>query len=126
MFLEERSAGYIDQDVPTVLAAFNQSFQLSPRETQILEKMMRGYPTNYMSSKLGLTSGTIKNYKRRLYEKLDIKSEREIFPLFINHLFGSAKRQSLAGGAAKVLGVGTTARPILRSVTTKGDEAGQM
>lgn len=126
VFLEERSAGYIDQDVPTVLATFHQSFQLSPRETQILEKMMRGYPTDYISSKLGLTSGTIKNYKRRLYEKLDIKSEREIFPLFINHLFGSAERQSLTGGAAKVLGVGPTALPTLRSVTTKGDEAGKI
>jgi DNA-binding CsgD family transcriptional regulator len=125
VFLEERSAGYIDQDVPTVLKAFNQSFLLSPRETQILEKMMRGYPTDYISAKLGLTSGTVKNYKRRLYEKLDIKSEREIFPLFINHLFGSSERQSAGGGAAKGLGVGPTARPTSRSVTIKGNEVGK-
>jgi DNA-binding CsgD family transcriptional regulator len=88
LFLEERSAGYIDQDIKTALGAFSIAFRLSPRETQLLEKMMRGYPTGYISSKLGLTAGTIKNYKRRLYEKLDVKNEREIFPLFLNHLFG--------------------------------------
>ncbi len=117
VFLEERSAGYIDQDVPTVLEAFNQSFHLSPRETQILEKMMRGYPTDYISTKLGLSSGTVKNYKRRLYEKLDIKSEREIFPLFINHLFSSSERQSAGAALMQGSGGGSVTRPALRAVT---------
>jgi len=91
VFLEERGAGYIDRDIRLVLASFVQAYHLSPRESQILEKMMRGYPTGAISAKLGLTAGTIKNYKRRLYDKLDITTEREVFPLFISHLFGEAQ-----------------------------------
>jgi DNA-binding CsgD family transcriptional regulator len=88
LFLEERSAGYIDRDMRSVLAGFVESYQLSPREAQIVEKMMRGYPTGHISARLGLSAGTVKNYKRRLYDKLDITNEREIFPLFMSHLFG--------------------------------------
>jgi DNA-binding CsgD family transcriptional regulator len=90
LFLEERSAGYIDRDIRGAMASFVESHQLSPRESQIFEKMMRGYPTGSISSKLGLSAGTVKNYKRRLYDKLDITNEREIFPLFLNHLFGES------------------------------------
>jgi DNA-binding CsgD family transcriptional regulator len=91
LFLEERGAGYIDRDIKGVLAGFIAAYQLSPRESQILEKMMRGHPTGSISSKLGLSPGTVKNYKRRLYDKLDITNEREVFPLFIEHLFGAAE-----------------------------------
>jgi DNA-binding CsgD family transcriptional regulator len=94
LFLEERSAGYIDRDIKGVLEEFIAVHLLSPRESQILEKMMRGYPTGSISAQLGLSGGTVKNYKRRLYTKLNITNEREVFPLFMNHLFGSASDQS--------------------------------
>jgi DNA-binding CsgD family transcriptional regulator len=91
VFLEERSPGYIDRNIKGVLAGFIAAHGLSSRESQILEKMMRGYPTAAISSKLGLSAGTVKNYKRRLYDKLDITHEREVFPLFIQHLLGGAE-----------------------------------
>jgi prepilin-type processing-associated H-X9-DG protein len=91
VFLEERSAGYIDRNIRGVLAGFIAAHGLSSRESQILEKMMRGYPTAAISARLGLSAGTVKNYKRRLYDKLDITHEREVFPLFIEHLLGGAQ-----------------------------------
>jgi len=116
IFLEERSAGYIDQDIKVALSDFNTVFQLSPRETQILEKMMRGYPTGYISSKLGISAGTVKNYKRRMYEKLDVKSEREIFSLFLNHLFGMVDASALLPGTrSKVTPMVTDQIPIAES-----------
>jgi DNA-binding CsgD family transcriptional regulator len=93
VFLEERSAGYIDRNIKGVLAGFIAAHGLSSRESQILEKMMRGYPTAAISEKLGLSAGTVKNYKRRLYDKLDITHEREVFPLFMQHLLGDAASQ---------------------------------
>jgi DNA-binding CsgD family transcriptional regulator len=91
VFLEQRSAGYIDRNIKGVLAGFITAHGLSSRESQILEKMMRGYPTAAISARLGLSAGTVKNYKRRLYDKLDITNEREVFPLFIRHLLGGAE-----------------------------------
>ena len=90
VFLEERSAGYIERNIKGVLAGFIAAHGLSSRESQILEKMMRGYPTAAISARLGLSAGTVKNYKRRLYDKLDITHEREVFPLFIRHLLGGS------------------------------------
>jgi DNA-binding CsgD family transcriptional regulator len=31
---------------------------------------------------------TVKNHKKRLYAKLDITTERELFLNFVSHLFG--------------------------------------
>jgi len=60
--------------VPEALAA-----QLTPREIEIVQLILRGYPTSGIADKLGVSRGTIKNHRLRLYEKLDITSEREVF-----------------------------------------------
>jgi DNA-binding CsgD family transcriptional regulator len=86
--LENRSPGYLTADVATSLASFATANRLSPRELEIVKLTMRGYSTHSIARRLGLTDGTVKNYKHRLYEKLDITSEREIFRCFIAHLFG--------------------------------------
>ncbi len=52
---------------------------LSRREQDIVGLMLRGYPTKLIAGRLGLTQGTIKNYRRRIYDKLDVTTEREVF-----------------------------------------------
>ena len=52
---------------------------LSRREKDIVGLMLRGYPTKTIAGQLGLSQGTIKNYRRRIYDKLDITTEREVF-----------------------------------------------
>ena len=56
---------------------------LTKREQQIVELMLQGFPTKSIAERLALSRGTVKNYRQRIYEKLDITTEREIFLSFI-------------------------------------------
>lgn len=66
---------------PALPARFTES--LSKREQDIVELILQGHPTKSIAARLGLSLGTVKNYRRRLYDKLDITTEREIFLAFI-------------------------------------------
>jgi DNA-binding CsgD family transcriptional regulator len=87
-FLERRSPGFVQSDIESSLASFALVNHLSPRERELVRLTVRGYPTSGIARKLNLTVGTVKSYKHRLYEKLDITTEREVFWQFIAHLFG--------------------------------------
>jgi hypothetical protein len=50
--------------------------------------VLQGYPNARIAKKLRLTEGTVRNYRLRLYYKLDITTERELFFQFIAHLLG--------------------------------------
>ena len=56
---------------------------LSEREQQVALKMLQGYPVIEIARKLGLSRGTVKNYRLSIYRKLDITSERELFGEYI-------------------------------------------
>jgi DNA-binding CsgD family transcriptional regulator len=62
--------------------------RLTPRERDIVGLMLLGYPTLKVAERLGLSVNTVKNHKKRLYAKLDITTERELFLNFVSHLFG--------------------------------------
>ncbi len=64
--------------------------QLTPRERDIVGLILLGYPTAKIASRLKLSVNTIKNHKKRMYHKLDITTERELFLGFVNFLFGSS------------------------------------
>ena len=61
---------------------------LTPRERDIVRLVLDGYPTVSIAGKLGLSRGTVKNHRRRIYYKLDITTERELFLLYINSVTG--------------------------------------
>jgi DNA-binding CsgD family transcriptional regulator len=65
-------------DLPPALAA-----PLTKREADIVRLILQGHPSSSIAAKLGLSRGTVKNHRLRLYEKLDITSEREIFLKYI-------------------------------------------
>ena len=48
-----------------------------------MELILQGHPTKSIADKLPHSRGPIKNYRQRLYDKLDITTEREIFLAFI-------------------------------------------
>jgi DNA-binding NarL/FixJ family response regulator len=52
--------------------------KLSPREKQVLESMKKGLMGKQIAFELGLDRRTISTYKRRIYEKLNVKSEWEL------------------------------------------------
>jgi DNA-binding CsgD family transcriptional regulator len=59
---------------------------LTHREKQIVMLTLEGHPIASIASRLGLKRGTIKNHRLRLYQKLDITTERELFLNYMQHL----------------------------------------
>ncbi|MDA7966420.1 helix-turn-helix transcriptional regulator [Ruegeria sp.] len=59
---------------------------LTAREFSICDLVLRGHPSTSISEKLGISLGTVKNHRKRIYRKLDITTERELFLLLINFI----------------------------------------
>ncbi len=59
--------------------------ELSLRERGLVRLILAGHPTANIADRLGITVGTVKNHRRRIYEKLDITTERELFLQFFQH-----------------------------------------
>ena len=78
------SSGGSGLELPEGMAA-----QLTERERQVALKMLHGYPVIETARRLGLSPGTVKNYRLSIYRKLDITTERELFGQFILALTGS-------------------------------------
>ena len=53
--------------------------QLTPRERDIVQLTLAGYPTISIANRLGLAVGSVKNHRTRIFRKLDITTERELF-----------------------------------------------
>ena len=56
---------------------------LTARELDVVSLILKGYPTLTIAERLGLSRGTVKNHRRRIYDKLDITTERELFLAYI-------------------------------------------
>ncbi len=61
--------------------------ELTPRERELVQLVLAGHPTAAIAKRLGITVGTAKNHRRRIYEKLDITTERELFLQFFQQGF---------------------------------------
>jgi len=85
----------LDRSPPATRAtlnAYKSSFlkgQVSKREHEIICAMLDGYPTKAIAERVGCAPETVKAHKKRIYYRLDITTEREIFLLFLEHLQGS-------------------------------------
>jgi DNA-binding CsgD family transcriptional regulator len=53
--------------------------QLTPRERDIVQLTLAGYPIISIAEKLNLAVGSVKNHRTRIFRKLDITTERELF-----------------------------------------------
>jgi DNA-binding CsgD family transcriptional regulator len=63
--------------------------ELSARERQIVELVLAGHPSASIAQRLGITTGTVKNHRRRIYARLDITTERELFLQYFEYVAGS-------------------------------------
>ena len=70
--------------LPDAMAA-----QLSEREGEVVVLTLKGYPVIEIARKLGLSRGTVKNYRLAIYRKLDITTERELFGEYMAALRGA-------------------------------------
>jgi len=73
IYLLRRNATAIDR-----VSEFARLHQLTERQQQILALSLQGHPNSSIADKLRISVGGVKNHKLRLYEKLDITSEREL------------------------------------------------
>jgi DNA-binding NarL/FixJ family response regulator len=55
---------------------------LGPRERQVLEFLVAGLSYKEISSELGIKSVTVGTYVQRIYEKLHVRSRREIIAVY--------------------------------------------
>lgn len=61
--------------------------ELTVREREILNLILAGNPSRAIAKKLNISADTVKKHRRRLYDKLDITSERELFIRFLDYVF---------------------------------------
>ncbi|GAA5524596.1 hypothetical protein Maes01_01153 [Microbulbifer aestuariivivens] len=59
---------------------------LTQRECEVLHMSMRGHSVKSMAAKLDASIDTIKTHRKRIYAKLDVGSQAELFYLFISAL----------------------------------------
>ena len=69
---------------------------LTPRERQIVALVLAGHGSEGIARKLGISRGTVKNHRRRLYDKLDITTERELFLTYLDALAGPAPNAAVS------------------------------
>jgi len=55
---------------------------LGPREQQVLEFLVDGLSYKEIAADLGITTNTVATYVRRIYEKLHVRSRREIIAYY--------------------------------------------
>ncbi|WP_319486656.1 helix-turn-helix transcriptional regulator [uncultured Cohaesibacter sp.] len=64
---------------------FGRLHQLTKRQQEIVQLSLRGHHNASIASQLGLSIGSVKNHKLRIYSKLDITSERELVSAILHH-----------------------------------------
>lgn len=82
--IEGRSRDHISTSFDQAVAHFCESHSFTPRESQIFRHALMGFPNSSIAKRLEISVGTVKNHRWRLYSKLDITTERELFLLFLD------------------------------------------
>lgn len=59
---------------------------LSTREKQITRLILQGLDSKEIAKQLGITEGTVKNHRKRIYAHLRVSSLSELFQVFLNHI----------------------------------------
>ena len=77
------------------------ALSLSPRESEILELLARGYLYKEIADALGISHATVNTHIRHIYEKLHVQSRGQAVAIFAN-LTGDS---SIAQGSAQIIAV---------------------
>ncbi|MBT3624008.1 MAG: hypothetical protein HN526_07925 [Gammaproteobacteria bacterium] len=62
--------------------------ELTKREIDVVELVLKGHASKSIADHLCISEGTVNNHKRNLYAKLGIKSQGQLFNVFLSELFG--------------------------------------
>jgi DNA-binding CsgD family transcriptional regulator len=75
-----------EADAGLAVALKGMAPDLTPRERDIVALILEGHPTATIAKRLNVAHGTVKNHRLRIYEKLDITTERELFLAYLQRL----------------------------------------
>lgn len=77
-----RITAELHRRLETARSNFGRSI-LTPREFEILQLILRGNSVELISRKLSISVETVRVHRKHIYYKLDIKSQAEVFSLFL-------------------------------------------
>lgn len=77
--------GGLHQQVEVVLEAFGSS-RLTPRERQVVQRVLRGHSSKVVARELGISAQTEQVHRKNIYQKLGLSSHNELFSLFFDAL----------------------------------------
>ena len=83
------AAGAVGDDTDSAVTLAFERFQtskLSTRESDIVRLMLKGHSTKSMARLLGNSPETVKVHRKRIYAKLKISSQGELFSMFLGAL----------------------------------------
>ena len=75
-----------DPDVPNPLDAFVATYDISPRERDVLELWLAGRGLKYIENTLFISESTVKSHLRSIYRKCDTHNRDEIISLYESRL----------------------------------------
>lgn len=79
----------LHQTLKQTLQRFGSSV-LTEREQAVLQLVLHGHSNKSAAERLGITLATVKLHRKHIYKKLDIRSQAELFYLFIDSLSSSS------------------------------------
>jgi DNA-binding NarL/FixJ family response regulator len=92
---------YIDEEIMSIMATFGTSSRhwqprrLSPREVDILNRLVDGQLVSQVADTLGLSAKTVSTHKSHLMQKLSVNSFAELVQYAIsNRMIGISNKQS--------------------------------
>ena len=83
---ERKSEETIGISGEQIINRFCEKYSITPREADIFHLALLGFPNSRIASQLDISVGTVKNHRWRLYTKLDITTERELFSLLLSEV----------------------------------------
>jgi DNA-binding CsgD family transcriptional regulator len=98
--LYDREGGLDDVRSPQlhqILSAAYERFgddALSEREKEVTRLLLKGLPPKSVSRMLNIAPGTVRNHIKRIYVKLEVRSQAELLALFFEMLNGAAMAQA--------------------------------
>lgn len=75
----------LHQHVEKLLTQFGSSC-LTPRERDVVQLVLKGYPSKVAAQRLGISAQTEQVHRKNIYQKLGLSSHGELFSLFFDAL----------------------------------------
>lgn len=86
-WLDERTGDKEGQlESLNIAASIKSMGDLTNRECEVIELILRGHATKSVARILDIAVGTVTNHKRNIYAKLDIHSQAQLFELFLKSI----------------------------------------